>query len=734
MKLKEHRYIRHSLFVLLGVLLYASMVTNVIPETLSISPGTMADQDIRSPITVEDREETEQKRQEAAESVESVYTIETRYAQNRVDKINEIFLFTRQIIKSQNERLEEVTTTEEVISDEETEDEIVQDEEANVEPFTEEEIVDKLRELMSTRTSQELSDETLIALLTADEEQLEMSQQATTNTIYEIMDDRVRMDEVDEAREQAERRVGISFADQGLHDAMVELVRFGVTANYLYNQEATEEARQLAIDSVEPVIIREGQLLVAEGQLVTSEVYHQLSLAGLLDDHTNLFPYIGLAMLVLVMTAMVGYFLSDAKTSLRTNNTHLLMYVLIFSLTLVVMKVVSFTHLIDLAGISLIAPIAMGTMLMTVLLHPRVALFSSMILAITASIIFNNETANVVNYTHGMYVFFSGVGSTFFLSQSHRMARILQAGLFVAGLNALVIMAILMLRNAQFSLLEAGLSVAFAGAAGILAAILTIGLIPFFEAGFGILSTMKLIELSSPNHPLLRKILLEAPGTYHHSVIVANLAEAGCESVGANGLLARVGSYYHDLGKTRRPHFFIENQMKIDNPHDKISPQLSKTIITAHPYDGAAMLREHRMPKEIIDIAEQHHGTTLLKYFYHKAKQDSENGVTEEEFRYPGPRAQTKESAIVGIADSVEAAVRSMTKPTPEKIESLVSKIIADRLEDGQFNECDLTLKELNTVAKSICETLQGTFHSRIEYPEEVTEKNVDKEKVKKHG
>ncbi|RNA68868.1 HD family phosphohydrolase [Alteribacter keqinensis] len=736
-KLKEHRYIRHSLFVLLGFLLYAAMVSNVIPETLNISPGTMSDQDIRSPVTVEDRDETEQKKQEAAESVDSVYSIESRYAQNRVEKINEIFLLAKQVLDTQEERIQayEAFEDNEDAGPSGAEGDL-EDEEREIppEPLTEEEKLENLRALMSSRTSQELSDQTLTALLNSDEEQLDQAEQIITNTIYDVMDDEIRMDELDVARDQAERRVSISIADQDLYEGMVELVRFGVTANYLYDQAATEEARQLAVETVEPVMIREGQLLVAQGQLVTSEVYHQLALAGLLDDHTNIYPYIGLAILVLIMTGLIGYFLSDAKTSLRTNNTHLLMYVLIFGLTLVVMKVVSFTHLIELPGISLIAPVAMGTMLMTILLHPRVALFSSMMFAVTASIIFNNETTSVVNFTHGIYVFFSCVAGTFFLSQSHRMARILQAGLFVAGLNILIVIAILMLRNAQFSLWEAGLSGAFAAGAGFLAAVLTIGLIPFFEAGFGILSTMKLIELSSPNHPLLRKILLEAPGTYHHSVIVANLAEAGCESVGANGLLARVGSYYHDLGKTRRPHFFIENQMKMDNPHDKISPQLSKTIITAHPYDGAAMLREHRMPKEIIDIAEQHHGTTLLKYFYFKAKQDDESSVTEEEFRYPGPRAQTRESAIVGIADSVEAAVRSMSKPTPEKIESLVNKIIADRLEDGQFNECDLTLKELNTVATSICETLQGTFHSRIEYPDEITEKNVDKEKVKKHG
>ncbi|HVH96624.1 MAG TPA: HDIG domain-containing protein, partial [Bacillus sp. (in: firmicutes)] len=252
---------------------------------------------------------------------------------------------------------------------------------------------------------------------------------------------------------------------------------------------------------------------------------------------------------------------------------------------------------------------------------------------------------------------------------------------------------------------------------------LTIGLLPFFEAGFGILSSMSLIELSNPNHPLLKKILTEAPGTYHHSIMVANLAESACEAIGANGLLARVGCYYHDIGKTIRPKYFIENQMNMENPHDRLPPEASKNIIMSHVKDGAELLKKHRLPKEIVDIAEQHHGTTLLKFFYYKVKQSGED-VTEEEYRYPGPKAQTKESAIVGVADSVEAAVRSMSQPTPEQIEELVRKIISDRLQDNQFNECDLTLKELEKVTNSLCESLKGIFHSRIEYPE-MTEQKV---------
>jgi cyclic-di-AMP phosphodiesterase PgpH len=215
----------------------------------------------------------------------------------------------------------------------------------------------------------------------------------------------------------------------------------------------------------------------------------------------------------------------------------------------------------------------------------------------------------------------------------------------------------------------------------------------------------------------LKKLLTEAPGTYHHSVMVANLAESACEAIGANGLLARVGCYYHDVGKSKRPHFFIENQMNMENPHDRMKPETSKSIIIDHASDGASMLRKYKLPKEIVDIAEQHHGTTLLKYFYYKAKEQGKD-VTEDEYRYPGPKPQTKETAIINIADSVEAAVRSKKSPTQEEIKQLVAAIVKDRLSDGQFNECDISLKELEKVKRSLCETLNGIYHPRIEYPE----------------
>ncbi|MDG5786549.1 HD family phosphohydrolase [Evansella sp. AB-P1] len=735
--IKDHRYIRFILFVLIGVFTYGIMVSNVIPETVEIDTGTISEQDIRSPITIENKAETERLRQNAYESIEPVYSKNSRYAQNQIERINDIFNTIKQVQREALDREVEIEIIERQLEESELNEEENNNENNNEEntvlnleipeEITIEEQLERVRDIITPQTIEQISDETIITLLESSRDNIEIAQETTTNAVHDVMSEEIQMDDVEEARNEAERKVLITTFDSSLNRSMIEIARFGITANYLLDDEATEEARHDAVESIDPVMVREGQLLVEEGQLITSEISNQLALVGLLDDHSNLYPYIGLALLVILLIGMLAYYLSDAKTSIQTNNSHLLMYAIIYILTLTIMKIISYGEIIDVVGLTYIVPVATGTMLITMLLNSRVALFTSMIFAIIASVIFNAQTTGILDYSHGIYVFFSSIAGAFFLSKSHRVIRILQAGIFVGALNVLVIVSLILLKNVQYGWVEISFNVGFAALSGFIAAVLTLGLLPFFEAGFGVLSPTKLIELSNPNHPLLRKILLEAPGTYHHSVIVANLAEGACEAVGANGLLARVGSYYHDLGKTKRPHFFIENQMKIDNPHDKISPQLSKTIIIAHPYDGADMLKEYKMPKEIIGIAEQHHGTSLLKYFYHKAKNESDKEVTEEEFRYPGPKAQTRESAIVGIADCVEAAVRSMNKPTPAKIETLVKKIINERLEDGQFDECDLTLKELNNIAKSICETLQGTFHTRIEYPEEISEEDGEK-------
>jgi cyclic-di-AMP phosphodiesterase PgpH len=705
-KLLDMMFFRVIFFIFLGAVLFTSMYSNVKPEKLDLNLFSIAETTIRSPGTVEDKKSTEKKRNDAIEQVKDVYILKNEYTQNRVDLLSSIFDSAGEVneeIKAEREKEVEDESTEEVKT-------------KWSEPSVSDKVV-RLKAKLTDGVTKDLSDSVFSALVQSSSDELSIAKDLTVTAINNVMSKRIPADSVENVKKTVEEELRFTSLSGDLKSAAIELGRFAVVQNEFYDSDATEELRHQAAESVEPVKILQGQVVVEEGELINPDIYRQLGLVGLLDSEKALQPFFGLALIIIIFLIAIYFYFSDIKTQAEIKQTHLLLFGVIFVLSILTMKTVSLFQEIEYAEIGFIFPAAMGGMLIKILIEERLAVLLTMILSICGSIIFNEEVTGSLNTSVGIYILCSGLAGILFLRSQNQRAKILQAGIFAAFVNLIVIFALILLRNGQYSGLEYGFYIIMALFSGISSAVLTIGLLPFFEASFGILSTMKLIELSNPNHPLLRKILTEAPGTYHHSVMVANLAESACEAIGVNGLLARVGCYYHDIGKTKRPQFFIENQMNIENPHNRLTPETSADIIIAHASDGAEMLRKQRMPREIVEIAEQHHGTTLLKYFYHKAEKSSEE-LSEGNFRYPGPKAQTKEIAIIGVADSVEAAVRSMSQPTPEQIESLVHSIIADRLQDGQFNECDLTLKELDIVAYTLCETLKGIFHSRIEYPE----------------
>jgi cyclic-di-AMP phosphodiesterase PgpH len=690
--IEQIKMIKWSLYGLVALIMYLTMLSNVMPESLDVSLYSRADHDIASPITIENKTATEDERSKAAQ-IDAKYVYRDEVSQSQFDKLNDLFSGIDKVNKNEPEE----KTTQEKISE--------------------------LQSIISASMSDELTDDTLKPLIEAEPSQISLIKELTLSEVMEVMTDRVSIDNLEQSKSDVEDRLSLTSLPTDQKKAMITVAQQSIVPNYFLDPEQTEQSRQEAIEAVQPVMIREGQIIVEEGAMINREVMEQLRLAGLLDEGFDAVPYIGLALLVMLLTGYLYYFFQDVKSRVRSSNTNLLILVLIYLSTLLVIKLSSLLQGIEVPGIAYIVPAAVGSMLIKMLFNEQLAIASSLLFGVCAGVFFNGEITGPMNASLGFYVLMSSLSGVFFLGKRNHRSNILTAGLLVSLINIVAVAILLMLKNGQYGGIELSYHFVFAFLSGFLSSMLTLGLMPFFEAGFRIISTTRLIELSNPNHPLLRKILVETPGTYHHSVMVANLSEAACESIEANGLLARVGAYYHDIGKTKRPHFFIENQMNMENPHDKISPHLSKTIIVSHASDGAEMLRKHRLPKEIVDIAEQHHGTTLLKYFYYKASEQTDQAVSEMEFRYPGPKAQTKEAAVVGIADCIEAAVRSMTKPNPTTIESLVRKIITERLEDGQFDECDLSLKELDIVARTILETLNGIFHSRIEYPTEIKKK-----------
>ena len=697
-KLLDIPFFRVLFFLILGIVLYTAMYNNVKPEKLDLSLFSIAEKTVRSPGTVEDKKSTEIKRKEARDQVQDVYTVKKEYTQNRVDLVTSIFDTASEVNDEVKEAMDKQTDT------------VVK------EPSVSER-VDKLKGKLTSTVNKDLSNQVFSALVQASNEELSIAKDLTVTAINNVMTKRISADEVENAKKRVEEELKYTTLNDNLRMAAINLGRYAVIQNEFYDPTATEELRRQAAESVEPVKILQGQIIVEEGKLINQEIFRQLKLVGLLQNEKSLRPFIGLIALILIILSGIYYYFYQTKSLPEKRQTDLLLFGIIFILSILILKIISMLQVFNYSWIGYLFPAAMGGMLIKVLIDEKLAILMSLVLAVCGSILFNEGVSGTLNFSEGIYILFSAFAGVLLLSKQNQRLKILQAGSFSAMANLLTIVALMYLPNGQFSGLEFGYYFITALVSGIGSAVLTIGLLPFFEASFGILSTIRLIELSNPNHPLLRKILMEAPGTYHHSVMVANLAESACEAIGANGLVARVGSYYHDIGKTRRPNFFIENQVNHDNPHDRLPPEKSASIIIAHVTDGSSILKKHHMPKEIVDIAEQHHGTTLLKFFYHKALQ-SDSDIEEAAFRYPGPKAQSKESAVVGIADSVEAAVRSLSQPNPEAIETLVRKIVADRLSDGQLNECDLTLKEIEIVTHALCETLKGIFHSRIEYPE----------------
>lgn len=709
-KLLDITFFRVLFFIVLGIVLYTTMFTNVKPEKLDLSLFTVADKTIRSPGTVEDKKSTVNKRKEALDQVQDVTIIKKEYTQNRVDLITSIFDSSLEV----NEEIKE---------------ELKKQETENKDPSTKVEIsvsdkVARLKAKLTDSVTKEISDQDFSALVQADKNELSIAKDVTVTAINNVMSKKISADKVENAKRQVEEELKYSTLNSNLKSAAINLGRYGVIQNEFYDPVATEELRQQASESIEPVKILQGQIIVEEGELINREIFRQLKLVGLINNGYSYKPFLSLIFFITIFLSVIYYYFYQLNVPSEKKQTYLLLFGIVFALSIFVMKIISMLQIFDNAGIGYLFPAALGGMLIKILIDEKLAILTSIILAVSGSIIFNEGLSGTLNFSEGVYILFSALAGILFISNQNRRSKIVQAGFLVTIVNLFSIWALMFLSNGTYSVLEYGYNFAMGLGSGIASVVLTIGLLPFFEASFGILSTMRLIELSNPNHPLLRKILTEAPGTYHHSVMVANLAESACEAIEANGLLARVGSYYHDIGKTKRPNFFIENQMNRDNPHDRLPPEKSANIIISHVADGTTILKKYRMPKEIIEIAEQHHGTSLLKFFYYKAKQGSAD-LKEENFRYPGPNAQTKETAVIGIADSVEAAVRSLSQPTPEQIESLVKNIIVDRLQDGQLNECDLTLKELNTVSHTLCETVKGFFHSRIEYPE------MNKQKVR---
>lgn len=532
--------------------------------------------------------------------------------------------------------------------------------------------------------------------------------------------------------------------------ALFRFLRNGITANLIFDREASTERERAALSRMKPVkvdVVR-GQTIIEPGTRVSPEQYemlvaHREALRNDIDNQREeglrLFGRI-LLVLAMVLASVFYIRLEDRETFQSNGRLGLLALVMILNITLV--RAVFSLSSVDFfatnsnwaSTLPYIAPSAFAPLIVAILIDAGSAIFMALFISIFTGVIYGNRLDLIV------VTFLASTVAIFICQDVRKRSRVVRA----AGFGGLAIATFALLVGIADQLPAATLFMQFGAGlvSGVLTGIMVVGLLPVLESLFKRTTGITLLELTDYNHPLLRRMQLEAPGTYHHSLIVAQLSENAASAVGANPLLARVCALFHDIGKTVKPEYFIENQRGRGNPHDDNNPSLSALIIKSHVKEGVDLARKHRLPRPVIDVIQQHHGTSLIRYFYHREitraqtstapfrRGDSKDPlppglspaeVSESTYRYDGPLPQFRESAIISLADGVEAASRSLRRVTPQHLNELIEAIFKERIDDHQLDESPLTFAELKKIKESFAFTMLNMLHSRVEYPAEET-------------
>ncbi|WP_378953784.1 HD family phosphohydrolase [Pelosinus sp. sgz500959] len=658
-------------------LLMIILSTDFIADKVSFEVGQVSDRDVISPRTVVyvNAAKTKNLEMEVLASVANVYDIDVAITTRAEESIGSIFKTVGMVVGDKTLN-------------------------------SSEEKMEKMQKLLTISLPNSL----MTHLIALDEKSIAIAEEQTKMILRKYFQRGIRDDDLAITK----KNIVLETEELGL-DNNTESVVAGITQvllrpNFILNMRETEKRKQSAIANLEPVreTVKKGQIMVRRGDIVSAEQIHGMEEIGLSRGHGSEIRIFGLAIFVLlIMLIILGYMYKFAH-AIYQDDLKVVLLGLIILMALVLGKAAHYYS-------DFIAPVAVGALLATILIDARIGFLVSIVLSLLFGIIADYNLRAVSTVLVGSMI---GIYSVSKMAHGYSLTR---TGLCIAVINFLVIGSTGFIEQLNGSqIFRQGMMGVFSG---IGAAVITTGILPYLENIFNITTPLKLLDLAQPNHPLLQRLLLDAPGTYHHSVMVGNLAETAADHIGADPVTVRVGAYYHDIGKIKRPCFFVENQVGNENPHDKIAPSLSTLIVTSHIKDGVDLCNDYKLPQVIIDIVQQHHGTMLVSYFYKQAT-ENEHGecIIEADFRYEGPRPRSKEAALIMLADACEAAVRSINKPNANRIEATVRKLIRERLHDGQLDECNLTLKDLNIIGDVFIRVLSSMFHKRIEYPDAVKE------------
>lgn len=685
MKNKKYKKVNKFLIYFVSILItFGVLATTISNKKFTLEVGEIAPIDIKARVDVIDKYTTESLKEDAVDSVQNQYKKDAEVKSNSIKMSNEFF--NRIINYKKSDR-----------TDIEVKDFLVKSDNYGIKSKGYEALVnlnnDELRYILTT----------------------------INNEINKIYDSPLEEDDTTKIEREKEN-LKDTISSFNISDAAKEAVEIFslnlVKPNYFYDEEKTQELKKEAADSIVPIIIKKDQLIVKEGEPISNSQYELLDELGYLSSGKgNPMPFVGIATIVIIIYGIMYFYFKKFHKKLFDNNKKTLLIFLIIIASLGLTRIMVLVH-------PYFLPVAFLSLLLTILIKSKIGQTVSIFNTIFMAIIVGLDVQVIVILS------LLSILSIIFLNKVEERNDIIVTSLYVGAVGFLVTLSLGFLTSSAFvENLKASI---FILSGTIVSGVVVIGILPVIESLFSIVTNIKLLELSNPNNELLKRLQMEAPGTYHHSIMVGNLAESAAEIVGGNNILLRVSAYYHDIGKLSRPEFFKENQLTSKNPHDEISPNLSTLIIINHVKIGLEMADEYKLPQEIKDMIGQHHGTTLVKYFYITMKNDETNDkpVLEEDFRYPGPKPQTKEAGILMLADSVEAAVRSIKDPTPRKVDEMVYNIFSDKLDDGQLDECSLTFKDVVAIRESFLKTFGSIYHSRIEYPKEKqkqSEKNINK-------
>jgi len=577
----------------------------------------------------------------------------------------------------------------------------------------------KVAALYATREDFDMSFGALETVLTATEEESSLIYATVIDLLNVAMSEPIATDNLEEKKDEVRERAETMLLDNDKRRAASELAAAFLVVNTPYSSATINLDIETALEAVEPVMINYtvGQKIVDKGEIITALTLASLSEAGALSPVGNYQQVLGISLLVLALYALSLIFFKRFRPDLAGNWRAVAMICLVFLVFCIACRLCAiFIDENPLWGY--LIPLALVGMTMAILIDRLVALFMVMMGGILTGLFVKGNIYLTIAALMG------GLAGALLVTEVRNRQSLMRTAAEVSLIIAVVSMITASLIKDLRFILFAGLLGLGNGA---VSAMVTLGSLPVLERVSGIITPMHLHELASPDQPLMRELISKAPGTYSHSVIVGNLSNAAALEIDADALLARVGSYYHDIGKIKRSSFFVENQPQGLSSHEKLKPNLSALVITAHVREGVELAREYHLPKEITAIIQQHHGTSLVRFFYARALEEGSGpeAVPESRFRYPGEKPQSKEAAIVMLADAIEAAAKAVEKPTPMKLEQLTRSLIDERLQDGQLSESNLTLGDLEKITRAFVRILSSMYHERVEYPALVKEEGI---------